>query len=182
MMTVSTENEERPDWYVPKEKWQGQETREYPQGEIARYVASYPHGSPDPVPGENDKWDETDHSRITFQTEKRAYSLGVENTVAFKIAYAESKINNEKDYIVWHRYSQNIEQWQGETWVRLIDVNNIRIPTSTEYAENISIYSGESETGFFSLDGVITRLLPGKYRLVAYVNYEPVYAEFELTE
>ena len=168
-------------WYVSEEKWIGMETHEYEEL-YAKFVANHPLGSPNPEPDKNRTLKSVDLDCIRFQTKKSQYSLSMDEYVEFEISYIlpnNDKTDYKNEYVDYAYYQQNLELWYDESWKRVIDVNNMWEPNPKG---KTILDAGETEEGVFHFGEVITVLTPGKYRLVAYVNYEPVYAEFELTE
>ena len=174
-ITTATETEKHDWWYVPKEEWQGLETTDYRSYE-AEYVAAHPNGSPNPQP-EDSTVDKVDLSRIEIHTQKEKYSIAADRVMSFEISYLPIEQDNSR--VVFYYHELNVDKKNEETWARLIDTWFTVVSDQPEY---VHLESGEPFIGYFSLDGIINKLTPGKYRLVAYVNYEPVYAEFELTE
>ena len=163
-------------WYIPAEEWEGIETREY-SALYGDYVASQAHGSPDPQSEKT--MPETDLTLISFRTLEEQYSIESDKAVFFEISYLPPE--QETDRVIFYYYEMNIEREIDGTWVRMIDTH-FYMRTSTRDPEYVSLESGQPFVGYFSLSNIISKSSPGKYRLVAYVNYQPVYAEFELTE
>lgn len=169
----------------PEREWNGLETRAYwedePDAIYASYVEAYElTGTPDPQTDPLYVTQNADLSQVRCVTEKTKYSVGTDSHIILNVTYGGGTEGNADSGVFCHSHV-NIERLNGDAWQRLI-----YIPASwyTDVEGNVPqlLKAGETATRSVAFSCVATKLIPGKYRLVAYVNYEPVYAEFELTE
>ena len=168
--------------YVPKDKWEGLETREYPcyDDVIQAYVLAYEKtGTPDPQPKE-DAGVNSENFQVVCKTTETTYSLANLDLVTVEVTNIKSGNNTAQNDIQLH-YHLNIERWNGVNWERLLFIPR-HLYTNVESQVQQTVSVGETAKETLATKNIITALTPGKYRLVAYVNYQPVYAEFELTE
>ena len=164
--------------YVPESEWSGLETRAYDDRNYIDwgYIASHPEGTPDPKPYRpEDIVDSYDIYNVSASAEKTRYSLKEDNAVKIVLTYSAAGLSDRIPY----DYYLNIDRWNGTEWERMLYVPK---SLQTAVARSQYIKPGESITKSIVLSDVITKLTPGTYRAIAYFNYRPVYAEFELTE
>ena len=158
-------------YYVPEREWSGLETRAYDEL-YGLYVSSFETGSPDP---EYDSMApvNVDMSQILFISQKEQYSLREDAKIALLAENTSAETLNASIML-------NLEQWDGTRWNRMIMSRTFAV--LSEESLEFDLSSGENWACEIEFADVITVLTPGKYRAVAYINYEPVYAEFELVE
>lgn len=176
MLEVQQSIEKR--WgYIPADEWTGLETNAYHENglniEAAEAARHYPHGSPDPERQRHEPVRGYDLSRITFKTQKAQYSLDDDYVVAELTLRADSEYEK-----VYYHYQINVERWNGCSWDRLI------LPSHMRAADWAIPYVERGQTGILKWNPhkAVTKVTPGRYRIVGYVDYVPVYAEFEMTE
>ena len=163
--------------YIPAEEWTGLETIAYHEDGLnidAQYaVLEHPEGSPDPKRSSHEQAKKYDLSQIAFETQKAQYSLNDDCVIAELTLRADSEYEK-----VYYHYVVNVERWNGNGWDRLLLLFRWqRAAAAMPFVER-----GQSVTLQWNLDRTVTKLTPGRYRIVGYVDYVPVYAEFELVE
>ena len=163
-------------------EWRGLETIKHKATDSAslNYFARCElTGTPDPTPPEGYVQPKTDLENITCQSDKEVYSLSDHPVVYLYISYAQTEKN--KDNSVELHKLVNLERWNGESWDRLIYYGPELFGVYSTDIPHV-IASGETQTEGVTFGSFISAVIPGKYRAVFYVDYYPVYAEFEITE
>lgn len=163
--------------YIPADEWTGLETNAYHENglnmEAAEAARLYPQGSPDPERMRHEPVMDYDLSQIVFKTQKEQYSLDDDCVIAELTLRADSKYDK-----VYYYYSVNVERWNGSDWDRLILPLRMKgAALAIPYVER-----GQTATLEWHPYWTVTKLTPGRYRIVGYVDYVPVYAEFEFVE
>ena len=167
--------------YVPENEWSGLETKAYDGRSPAvwGYVASHPEGTPDPKPSRQGVASVSyDINNISARTEKEQYSLQNDATIIITASYAENGLFDE----IYYDYHVNLDRWNGTEWERMLYVPDSLL---TAFAHYQVIERGKTITKGIYLPAVVTKLVSGRYRAILYFgysDYQPVYAEFELTE
>lgn len=155
--------------YIPEKEWTGLETREYSMYDHL-LVSAYETGNPDPI-FETPVDPDFDLTQIHLQKDQERYSLCTDPGISVVMTNGTAE-----DVAVGERI--NLERWNGSSWDRMIITYHYMVPAS----DTGTLPAGESREYTLRFADSITVLTPGKYRAVAYVNGEAVYAEFELTE
>lgn len=163
--------------YIPAAEWTGLETVAYHEDglniEAHSAVLQYPQGSPDPKRYRHEQVWAYDLSQVVFKTQKEQYSLDDDCVIAELTLRADSKYDK-----VYYYYSVNVERWNGSDWDRLILPLRMKgAALAIPYVER-----GQTATLEWHPYWTVTKLTPGRYRIVGYVDYVPVYAEFEFVE
>lgn len=175
---MSKRQENQTPAYAPQDEWIGLETRAYPElnAKASQYILAHPEGNPDHT------WDGSTAfaaSRVFITTNHTEYSIAKDDEIKVTITFAnENPPSGKYEKIEVYKYL-NLERRNEESWERMlypIVRNTSAIIPWDEVA------AGEMLEQSFFLHNVVTVLTPGKYRIIAYVNSTPVYAEFELTE
>ena len=164
--------------YAPQDEWEGLETRAYPElnAMASDYILKHPLGNPDYI------WEDDavfDVSRVFATTDSIEYSIQKDDEIKITVSFVkEDPPSGKYEKIYVHRYL-NLERRSGDTWERLLyPIVNDDCTARRRH----EVIVGEALEMSFFLHGIVTVLTPGQYRIIAYVNSQPVYAEFELTE
>ena len=167
---------------VTASQWRGLETIDHgaTDSKTLGYLALWElTGTPDPPPPEGYVRPETDLENIICETEKEVYSLSDATIIYVNVTYVQTEENQNNTVELDHFV--NVERWNGESWDRLINFDPEWF-LNTSATKPHFIKSGGSHHEALTLATLMTALTPGKYRLVTYINYLPVYAEFEFVE
>ena len=175
---MSKQQENQTPVYAPQDEWIGLETRAYPElnAKASQYILAHPGGNPDHT------WDGStafDVSRVFITTNRTEYSIAKDDEIKVTITFAnEDPPSGKHEKIEVYEYL-NLERRNGESWERML-YPIVRNTAATVNWHKVAV--GETLEQSFFLHKIITVLTPGQYRIIAYVNSTPVYAEFELTE
>ena len=166
-------------YYVPQEEWVGLETRAYPElGAMAgAYIAAHPNGNPD-IPDSDEA--NAFMSYVTASMDSSQYSLTMDNEIMITLSFLITENSRSPYEKVSIDRRLNLDRWNGTAWERMLYYSS-SLDSGAAKGPHV-LYVGKTLEKSFRLQSVITKLTPGMYRLVAYVNTNPVYAEFELTE
>ena len=158
-------------------EWRGLETIDHNYLDLHYYCLKLElTGSPDPTPPEGYVQPKIDLENIQCKTEQAVYSLSDMSFIYAEVTYVQTEENKDNSVVLHHL--SNLERWNGESWDRLIYFG----PDMFVNTPPNIILSGETQKECFAPSWFISVVTPGKYRFVAYVDYYPVYAEFEITE
>lgn len=164
--------------YVAWDEWVGEETEAYDL-KYAWYVSMCATGSPDPT-GAAPEGFYADPYVVRFESEKKDYSISADSTAKLTMTRLASGNQDADGNLIYVHQEINMERWNGVEWDRMISTQFAAVPNDTAKDQYMALE--DTRESYLDLDRIVTVLTPGKYRAVAYINYEPVYAEFELVE
>jgi hypothetical protein len=171
--------------YVPAKNWNGLETTDY-AGFLGKdlalgeegYVATYPNGSPSPDVYEKAPSDAMTYPLewFTVSTDKKQYSISELENIRVHVQVDGDQSPQGTSCL---NRIVNLERLDGNDWVRMI----VYPPIKFQAVSNWFHIGHRSEVELeLHLDHVATKLYPGKYRIIVYVNPDcaPLYAEIDL--